>query len=133
MEDRHLGKLINTTQGGSERLYRAMLAAQPNLLFYLNGEGVHLDFHAPSPDMLYAKPEDIIGKSVFDLLPGDVAQSYMHHIRRTLERESTEVFEYSLAFPNGEEHVYEARIAFIDQSSVLAIVRDVSGQKKTEE
>ncbi|MCH9022796.1 MAG: GAF domain-containing protein [Planctomycetes bacterium] len=48
----------------SEARYKAILEAEPDLMFQLSEDGVHLDFYASSLDKLYIDPKEFLGKRV---------------------------------------------------------------------
>jgi PAS domain S-box-containing protein len=116
----------------SQSKYRAMLDANPDLMFLLSRDGVHLDFRAPSSARLFLKPEDFLGRSVRDTLPPGPANTYMHHIRETLAQRCTQHFEYDLTFPPQEMRFFEARMAPCGTDDALVIVRDITERKLAE-
>lgn len=116
----------------SEAKSRAVLQAIPDLMFYLSEEGIHLDFHAPAKDKLLVRPEEFLGKSVEEVLPSPVGRKYMRHIRRTLDSQKMQLFEYTLTFPQDEERIYEARMIPSDENKVLAIIREVTELRRLE-
>ena len=117
----------------SERKNLAILQTQPDMIFVLDRNGMHLDFHAPAPGMLFAREEDILGKTVSELLPPEVARTYHRHIRQTLEDRSLELFEYRLQFAPGDERHFEARMVYFEEDSVLVIVREITDRKRLEQ
>jgi len=117
----------------SEATSRGVLEALPDLMFRLSRDGTHLDFHAPNRDDLYVAPEGIVGKTVGELLPEDVAGMFMEHIPRTLENQATEIFEYVLEFDGGDRRSFEARMVPFAPDSVLTTVRNTTERKRAEE
>ncbi len=117
----------------SEANNLAMLEAVPDLTFRLSRDGTYLDFHAPYSDELYAAPEDIIGKTVSELLPDEVARQFMKHIERAFEQQAMQVFEYQLDFPDSDRRYFEARMVLCGEDSVLTIVRNVTDRKLAEQ
>ena len=117
----------------SEVRHRGLLAAMPDLVFRLDGDGRHLDFYAPSADRLYAPPEGIVGRSVHEVLPAPAALAYEDAIARVLANGEAVEFQYELAFPTGDVHVYDARMVPATAREVLTLVRDVTAQRQLEE
>ena len=116
----------------TEASNRAILGAMPDMMFRLSRDGTHLDFHATDPQQLYVPPDHIIGRTVGDLLPPDVAGEYIRRIGRTFAHHATEIFEYQLGFPDGARY-FEARMVLCGDDSVLTIVRDITERKQAEE
>ena len=123
----------------SEAKYKAILEAQPDLLFELSEEGVHLDFYASDIQKLYLKPNDFIGKRVDEVLPAEIGELYHSHVQELLRTGKLQRFEYQLDFPEGPRY-YDCRIVIYRERTVLAVVREITDQviareglKKSEE
>lgn len=117
----------------SEFRSRSLLQAIPDMMFRLTEEGVHTEFHVSKLEELYLSPEKFLGRPVKDVLPSDVADLYISNVAEVLKKQKTNVFEYSLAFPDQKERSYEARMAPGSENDVVVIVRDVTERKRIEE
>lgn len=115
----------------SEARNRAMLNAIPDLIFRFDRKGTYLDYVAAKDTKLVAPANEIIGKSVYELLPPSVAQQAMYYAEQALAQRSMQIFEYQLPI-EGEIHDYEARIVPSGEDEVIAIVREISERKKAE-
>lgn len=115
----------------SEARNRAMLNAIPDLIFRFDRKGTYLDYVAAKDAKLVAPANEIIGKSVYELLPPSVAQQAMYYAEQALTQRSMQIFEYQLPM-EGEIHDYEARIVPSGEDEILAIVREISDRKKAE-
>lgn len=104
---------------------QALLDAIPDLMFILDSNGIYLDYKAESDGDLYKAPNDFLGKRVDEVLPPDLARRAIRHIKRALKSRRVEIFGYQLEI-KGELHDYECRMSAIDDSSVIAIVRDIT-------
>jgi PAS domain S-box-containing protein len=107
-----------------------LLRAMPDLLFELDANGVYLDFAGPPEDALYP-PSVLLGKSVTELLPHDVADRTLIALQRMRETGDPERFEYTLALSDGL-HWYEARLSALAHGGAAAYVRDITDQKRAE-
>ncbi|NJL63282.1 MAG: PAS domain-containing sensor histidine kinase [Methylacidiphilales bacterium] len=114
----------------SESRYKAILDAIPDLIFRISGDGKYLDFKGEGADITIPRAE-IVGKSLWDLLPSDVANDSYIAIRRTLASHSLQTCEYRLLTPLGIRD-YEARLVVSGREEVLAIVRDITENKQSE-
>jgi two-component system cell cycle sensor histidine kinase/response regulator CckA len=113
------------------RLAESLLAALPDLVFCISRAGQFTDFHAPDWHELYVPPERIIGARLGDLLPAEIAAGTLAAVERALATRSLQVFEYTLATPNGEgSGDFEARLVPNGEDEVLALVRNVTSQRK---
>ncbi|HWI16970.1 MAG TPA: PAS domain-containing protein [Vicinamibacterales bacterium] len=121
-----------TQQKRAEANQRAMLAAMPDFIFDLAADGTHLSFHAPQEEALFVKPDQIIGRRVRELLPGEVAARYEFFIRRALESRQMQVFEYQLTYPDQGDKTFDARMVRKGPGEVLVMVRDITEQRQSE-
>jgi PAS domain S-box-containing protein len=108
----------------SEAYHRSLIKTIPDLVFVIGKNGVFLDFKAASKD-LYTKPEDFLGKNIFDVLPQDVAEKLQKALHKTLENSELVEFQYSLEITNELRH-FNARVIAFGINKVTAIVTDVT-------
>lgn len=114
----------------SEARYKAILDAIPDLMFRINANGEYIDFRGEGANVTIPRDE-IIGKSLWDFLPPDVASNSYAAIRQTLASRSLQRCEYQLPTPLGVRD-YEARLVVSGDEEVLAIVRDITESKRSE-
>ena len=115
----------------SQARNKAMLDASPDLIFLFDRTGKFLDFKAAGKE-LWVEPEAILGNKLNDVLPAEVADAALLHIARALDTDEMQVYEYRLPVPDGIGH-FEARLNKSGADEVLAVVRDVTGRKRTEQ
>ena len=106
----------------------ALLAAVPDMVFRMDSNGRFRDFRAEKLDDLAAPSDRIIGRTVSEILPPDVAALIMANIRVALTGGQIQRFEYVLPI-KGRSRDYEARLFASGQDEVLAIVRDITEPK----
>lgn len=112
--------------------YQAILEALPDLIFILNSEGEHIQFHSNSTEDLFVDPKDIVGKTIFELLPDEVSSIFIKNITQTLNKNKTQVFEYKLPF-KGSDRYFEARMVSLGTNNVLVIIRNITERHKNQE
>jgi diguanylate cyclase (GGDEF)-like protein len=116
----------------SEAKNDALLNAIPDLIFRVNKDGVFLEARGPR-EIGYLRPsEGFLGKRLDEVLPKEIAQKAMYHLKRALQSQETQFFDYELNLKDGKR-CYEARIVVSGEDEVLAIVRDMTDRKKAEE
>jgi signal transduction histidine kinase len=113
----------------SERRYRALLNAIPDLMFRMSREGVYLDFKG-EPDDLAVPPDELIGRRLHDVLPADVADLILMGVRAAVDAGTVVTGEYELEL-QGVPRTFEARIVKDGQEAVI-IVRDITERKRHE-
>lgn len=115
----------------SESRLRATVAALPDLLFLFDAQYRFLDVWASRPDLLLAPRDQVLGRSVDELLPPALAQLARHHVDAVLRTRELQVFSYALPTPAGERR-FEMRMAPTDTGEVLAVSRDITEQHEAE-
>jgi PAS domain S-box-containing protein len=124
-------KLAEAALRASESRHRALLDAIPDSMFRLSRDGVYLDVRADQASELLVPPDTLLGRSLFDALPTDVARQFTACIEQALRTEAVQFIEYQLVT---EQMVrdFEARVVVCAEHEVLAIVRDITGRKNIE-
>ncbi|WP_299699578.1 PAS domain S-box protein [uncultured Pontibacter sp.] len=123
--------LHNAQQEVKEReaKIRAILDAIPDLMFIINKDGVYLEKHNDNQEHLQGASNEILGSTVFDTLPHPLSQTVYGLIQKVLANGQMETIDYELDFPDGTRY-YEGRFVKYNQEQVLAIIRDVSEERK---
>lgn len=111
-----------------EHLY-ALYQAIPDTIIRLNREGVYLDYKPSTYFKPYLDPAKTLGKTLFDNTPAEVAQCAYEHIDTLFATGQMQQFENTLVI-DGKEHHRENRWVKVGDNEVIAIVRDVSEQKR---
>ena len=116
----------------SENKAKALLNALPDLMFRLDREGTILDYKADRLE-LYAQSEPTLQKKkIREIAPPEFGDLIEHYVLQTLETGQMQVFEYQLPIPERGLRDYEARMVSSGNDEVIAIVRDITEQKRNE-
>jgi PAS domain S-box-containing protein len=133
-----------TARKQAELRYQAMLNAIPDLMFRINLDGIYLDCKAEHDNDLLIPASSMVGQSIYDVLPRDVAEQRMEFVRRAIATGETQVFEYQLRLNHPSKYApsqkdcdpllrdYEARVVVSGEDEALVIVRDISDRKLSE-
>lgn len=116
----------------SEAQMHALLDAIPDLIFRLSADGVFLDYRAANGHVLYLPPEQFMGKKAIEVLPDSVARPLMDSIEQALATGQIQVLEYQLSLPEGISD-QECRLVTCGEGEVIAIVRDITERKQSEQ
>ena len=115
----------------SEATNRAILAAVPDTIFQLNGDGVFTHyFPAKGGNTPFASVE-CVGKNISEILGMDLGEQVIRCTQQALASRETQFLEYALSQSNTTGN-YEARFVANGPDKVLMVVRDISRQKQTE-
>ncbi len=90
--------------------HEAVLDALPDLLFELDTAGRYLRLHAPRQELLAAPPEQLLGKTVSDVLPAAAAETVLHAIGRAKRDGYSDGDVIELALEDGA-HWFELSVA----------------------
>jgi PAS domain S-box-containing protein len=115
----------------SETRNGAILRAMPDLMFVMSRDGVYLDYHARDHRDLFVPPEQFLGKTIYDVMPPDLAEILGAAVASVHAGDEPKVVEYSLQMPDGERF-FETRMVAGDGDQVLSIVRETTDQKRAE-
>ncbi len=115
----------------SEATNRALLDAIPDLMFRISRSGTYLDVRGSTEVSTVIPQTEFIGKTLFDVLPVEVAQERLHYIEKTLKTGELQTFEYELTIA-GQRHYFEARLAPSGADEVLSIIRDITERRESE-
>ncbi len=116
----------------SESNVQAFVRAIPDLMFRVNRQGEMLDAKAPNDVELIEVSGDRIGRSLHELMPKELADSWLSSIEQALETHTVQMLHYELDI-RGATRVREARVVANGLDEVLVISRDVTEQKRAED
>ncbi|WP_052050918.1 PAS domain S-box protein [Leptolyngbya sp. KIOST-1] len=109
----------------------AILAAFPDLIFYITADGRVYDFQVRDNRDLYSAPETFLNQTIQSILPPDTGERLYQAVQKTLAERTLVAIEYGLPLPTGEAF-FDARIMPLDETSVIAVVRNISDRKQAE-
>ncbi len=116
----------------SEERYRALLTGVPDMIFRMTADGTFLDFSPGYRMSPYVAPMEFLGKRIGEVLPGDVAAPLQRLVEEVIETRQMRLYEYRL-YTDGEWRDHEARLVAGARDEVIAVVRDITESKRTEE
>jgi len=120
-------KLIN-----SEAELRALFAAMHDVVLIIDRDGVYRKIAPTNPSLLYRPAEQLLGKSLADVFPSELAEQFLTSIHRVLSTKQTEQIEYNLLI--GDRPIWFATsISPIDEENCIWVARDVTERKRAEE
>ncbi len=116
----------------SEKWHKAIFQALPDLMFTLSSDGKILDFKANNHQDLVLEPEKVTDSYIQNSFPPETAALVLQAIKTTIESGELHILEYQLPVRQGLQD-FEARLVRLEDSQALAIVRNVTQQKQTEQ
>jgi len=125
-------KLAEEALQESEAKNRALLNAIPDMMFRISRDCTIMDFKKAKDFDPLISPTKFLNIKFTEVLPDDVAAQAAYFLERTLQTGESQLFEYQLK-NNDVLDDFEARLVVFGEDEVLAIVRNITERKQTEE
>jgi PAS domain S-box-containing protein len=112
---------------------RATLAAFPDLVFEVDGDGRIHQYYAPDPGRLYVDPTSFLGKRLAEVIPRDAARIILDALGEAKRCGSHRGARYALEFPAGRRW-FDLSMARKGEGTgpgerYIAIARDVTAEE----
>ena len=107
----------------SDSTARALVAAIPDPIFRIGTQTLYRGFKVDSAEHLLTSPDEVIGRSVHERLPGDVADAVLAAGRRAVEEGVLQNIEYTLEV-QGETRTTKGAYVACGADEFVFIVRD---------
>lgn len=113
---------------------QAILDAIPDSLFELGLDGRYYDCHALHPYLLAAPVNDLLGKTVLDVMPQEAADIFLFALREAHEKGISTGRQFSLLLPQGmcwfELSVARKSMALGEAPHFIVLSRDITRRKQ---
>ena len=116
----------------SEAQVTALLTAIPDMIFIQDQKGIYQKYHGPIDKQLYTQPDNFLGKSMFDVIPQEIAQQFEVAFQTAQRTGEVQLCEYTMQLPEGI-NFFEAKIVAYANSKFLSVIRNVSSHKQAQE
>ena len=116
----------------SEKRNCAIVSVLPDILFVYDAMGTFVDCQTNDKENLMLSKEFFIGKKLSEVMPSNIAEQAMDCIKETLATEEMKRFEYQLNV-NDQSRFFETRMVTNGENQVLAIVRDITNEKREQD
>lgn len=110
---------------------RALMQAVPDLVFLLGLDGRYIDIFSAADEDLFLPPEQLIGRTVLEVLPPPVGEDCMAAIGALSSPKDVSSFSYELQI-GGTPRWFEGRVALCGKDAVIVLVRDFTEQRLAE-
>ncbi|HYA41113.1 MAG TPA: EAL domain-containing protein [Syntrophobacteraceae bacterium] len=124
--------LVSDDLRKSEMKNRALIDAMPDLLLRISRDGRILELKESSGFDRFFSAAALLSRKISEVFTEEVSRPIVHNLHLALTVGGMQFFEHNLRA--GEEtRYYEWRIVRSAKEEAVAIVRDITGRKKTEE
>ncbi|MDD2895416.1 MAG: PAS domain S-box protein [Aliarcobacter sp.] len=111
---------------------QGVINAIPDLLFEVDKYGKYLNFWSNNDKFIFGQKENLLGKTISDVLSSQASQVAYSAIKEAKEKGSSFGKVYSIEHPDGEKW-FELSLSFKKTTKTfLALVRDITQRKKME-
>jgi len=130
-------KKAEDTLKESEAKYRAVIEAAADQIFVIDSEMKILSVNSFAASFFHKKPEDMVGKSLFEIFPEQVAARTSANIRKVFETGTNTIVEEVLTF--GDKNIWNSTSLSPMKDlngkviAVMGIVRDITEGKEAAE
>ncbi|HPU50645.1 MAG TPA: EAL domain-containing protein [Burkholderiaceae bacterium] len=123
--------------GAAQARHAAILEAIPDLLFELDLDGRYLDYHSPRARRVETRPGELIGRTIWEILPRVAAQACHSALRTALVQGYSSDVQYQLPLDQGGRW-YELSVSRKNderqaQPSFIVLSRDITERKVAED
>jgi len=116
----------------SEADLRALFASMEDVVLVVDKDARYLRIAPTNPARLIRPPDELLGKTMHEVLPKETADRSVAAIRQTLKTGETVQIEYEL--PIGAELVwFLASLSKLNEDNVFWVARDITSRKQAEE
>lgn len=112
--------------------FRALLEAIPDNIAHMDAAGNYLDAHLSGDPPFPYPAEYLVGRNLYDVMPAETAERVLAAQRQAIDTGRVQTLEYSRTI-NGVEYCLESRIAKTGEDEIVALVRNITERKQTEE
>ncbi len=116
----------------SENKLRALFAAMTDAIIVYDLEGRYLEIAPTNPTNLYITPDEMLGKTVTEVLPPEQADLCLKAIRQALKTQELTSVEYSLPVKK-KELWFSAFVSPLSADSVIWVARNITERKQIEQ
>ncbi len=104
---------------------RALFAAMTDYVVVVDKDGRYMRVQDTNTPTLLAPPEDLLGKTMAEVMPPDQAESFLAPIREALAAQETRTIEYRLEM-DGRVQWFSTAISPMSQEAVVIVARDIT-------
>jgi diguanylate cyclase (GGDEF)-like protein/PAS domain S-box-containing protein len=133
-----LNRQLRERSDAERAVLRSLTTSVPDLLFVKSVDGVYRTCNHAFERMLGLREDEVLGRTVHDVLPGDMATEITRIEQEVLSSRAPDLREQWIVLPNGERRCLEMLRApyFGSDGAVLGLVgigRDVTQKKQTDD
>ena len=132
MRDITAGKQAEEALAESQGELGAIIQGMRDVVIVMDADGRYREIAPTAAPLLHLPSRELIGKTLHEIFPVEVADFFLEPIRRALTTGGTEYVEYSL--PIGDQTIwFDGAVAPMSEDRVVWVARDITERKQAEE
>ncbi|KAF0111832.1 MAG: multi-sensor hybrid histidine kinase [Chloroflexi bacterium] len=116
----------------SEADMRALFAAMTDIILVFDRYGRYISILGTNTDLLYKPHDELIGKTLHEVLEKNEADVFLAHITSALTSRKNVTFEYSLPI-EGKTFWFAASLSPVTEDTVIWVAHEITRRKQAEE
>ncbi len=128
---RNVAKATTVLRNKQEE-FEAIFKAMPDMFFLVDKHGRYLEFHGGSESRPLVPPEEFLGNNIEQIMPEEVAERIKVALELAGKRREVVNLEYELEEEDRRRN-YEVRIAPLGEDRFVALARDITERKSSEQ
>lgn len=122
-------KITESKLEGAESRRRALLDANPDMMFLVTLDGLIVDYHEGSDHVFHLSPTDFLHQNLNQVLPPDLVQTTFECMRAAHESDQVQLITYNMEIA-GHLRYFECRMVACGEAHCLGIVRDITDYRR---
>jgi len=122
-------KATETALQSSAAHLQALINAMSDVILVLSAEGVYRQVAPTNTAALVAPPDQLVGKTLYEVLPYATAEAGLAAIQQALQTHTTITLEYHLTIDD-RARWFQAAISAISAEEVVWVARDITAAKQ---
>lgn len=116
----------------AEAELRAIFQAMTDVVLVIDADGRYVRIAPTAPELLYRPSDDLLGKTMHEVLPAAQADFFLRHVRQALAEVRVVSIDYSLTL--GERVVHFAgNISPMEENLAVLVARDITARRQVED
>jgi diguanylate cyclase (GGDEF)-like protein/PAS domain S-box-containing protein len=116
----------------SEMKLRSLFAAMADIIIVVDLRGCYLEIAPTKSNNLYQPPQQLLGRTLHEILPGPEADLLLNTIQTTLRESQTRMVDYALQIGD-REFWFSATVSPLSSDTAIIVARDITERKRVEE
>lgn len=116
----------------SEKKLRSIFQALPDIFLILDYEGRYMEIMPSNEQLLYRPLKELIGKTLHEVFPKEIADKFLNLVRTTLETGKSASLDYELEIAGNKLWFFATTVPY-QKDKVIYIARDITERKTAEQ